>query len=144
MSDMLIYYTHQSPISDPKELGHLFDAIPDDIPTIARTVQGLITHYMADTFIYDYQYPKERMSEIDTRYVHSMLEQLIKMDDRLLAEARAFDNRLIGCCRDYATLFTSILRHKGIPCRVRYGFAKYFEANFYVDHVIAEYWNGQH
>jgi len=32
------------------------------------------------------------------------------------------------------------MRHKGIPSRVRCGFANYFERGKHVDHWVAEYW----
>jgi hypothetical protein len=38
-------------------------------------------------------------------------------------------------------LFCSILRSKGIPARLRCGFASYFEPDHYEDHWICEYWD---
>ena len=72
-----------------------------------------------------------------------MLQRILELDDRPLTEARPLEQRLVGCCRDYSVLTVSILRHKGIPARVRYGTGAYFEPGFYGDHVILEYWNGQ-
>ena len=141
-NEMLDYYRQQSVVTDPKSYAGLYDAIPDDVPAIAEAVQGLIFHYMADKYFTGYEYPKDVMQEIDTRYVEKMLKILVEKDDRPLTEPRPYENRLVGCCRDFATLFTSIMRHKGIPCRVRYGFATYLIPDFYADHVIAEYWDG--
>ena len=126
-------------ITDPGDNAHLYAAIPDDIAGICRTVQGLLVHYVAD----GYRPPAERVCEIDTRYTTTMLQRILELDDRPLTEARPLEQRLVGCCRDYSVLTVSILRHKGIPARVRYGTGAYFEPGFYGDHVILEYWNGQ-
>lgn len=37
-----------------------------------------------------------------------------------------------------------MLRIQRIPIRVRYEFATYFDANFFTDHVVCEYWHEQH
>jgi len=66
------------------------------------------------------------------------------MDKRPLTEPRPVEWRIVGCCRDFAVLFSSMARHQGIPCRVRVGFATYFRdfpAGFHVDHTIAEFWD---
>src|SRR5690606_4666520 len=56
--------------------------------------------------------------------------------------SRAFENRLVGCCRDFALLTCAILRYQGRPARLRYGFAAYFSAGYWGDHVVVETWNG--
>ncbi len=43
--------------------------------------------------------------------------------------------RLVGCRRDAATLACAILRHRGVPARVRVGFASYLAPNLCVDHI---------
>jgi hypothetical protein len=70
-----------------------------------------------------------------------MLARILELDNRPLTEARSTEARLIGCCRDYATLLCSILRHRGVPARIRFGFATYFEPNWNPDHVVTEYWH---
>ncbi len=49
----------------------------------------------------------------------------------------------VGMCRDFAVFLVSLLRHKGIPARMRVGFAEYLDKNskFKGDHWITEYWN---
>ena len=44
-------------------------------------------------------------------------------------------------CRDNALLLASILKYRGIPARVRYGFAPYLVPGFHANHVICEVWN---
>ena len=135
----LDYYRQQSPISDPGDCAGLYDRLPDDIAGICLAAQGLIVHYAAPA-----QRPTpERLSEIDCRYMTAMLKRILELDDRPLTEARPVEKRLVGCCRDISVLVVSILRHKGIPARARYGAATYFAAGYFNDHVILEYWNGE-
>jgi hypothetical protein len=136
------FYAAQSPITDPKEYGFLYDALPRDIPSLCRVVQGLVLHYMADRHLVGGTIPFERVCEIDTRYVSHILTRILEMDNRLLPMTRAPENRFVGCCRDFSMLFCSMLRHFGIPARTRWGFATYFEQGYFGDHVIVEYWNG--
>jgi hypothetical protein len=100
-------------------------------------------HYFADAGILNCTVPKERLAEVDTRYVSRMLARLAEFDDRSLTEARLPEKRLIGCCRDFAVLFCAMARHQGIPTRTRVGFATYFIPGFHVDHEVAEYWDAQ-
>jgi len=137
------YYAQQSPITDPGKHTHLFDELPRDIAGLCRVVQGLIIHYMDGEKLFDYVIPKERLPEVDTCYVEKMLARILELDHRPLTEARPPERRLVGCCRDFATLFCSMARHHGIPTRNRAGFGAYFRADFNVDHEIVEYWDVQ-
>jgi hypothetical protein len=133
------YYREQSPISDAGDYAKLFDALPNDIESICQLVQNLIVHYFAG----GYQAPQERLPELDTRYVQAILKRIMELDDRPLSEARPVENRFLGCCRDFTMLTVSILRHKGIPARARYGTATYFVKDYFIDHVVVEFWNGE-
>jgi len=93
--------------------------------------------------LYGIRIPKSRLSETSIRSVQKMLDYIIHRNDQPLSEAREPKQRLVGCCRDFAVMLCAMLRHKGIPARVRYGFAKYINhPDFdYVDHVVTEYWH---
>lgn len=73
----------------------------------------------------------------------AMLAELYRRDNRGLVLKRAEKDRLILTCRFVAILMAAILKAKSIPCRVRSGFAPYF--NFLngksVDHWINQYWD---
>ena len=80
--------------------------------------------------------------EYNLRSVEAMLEALLALDARPLTEARPANRRLIGNCRDFALFLTAILRHQGVPARVRSGVARYFFTNGHLeDHFITEWWN---
>jgi hypothetical protein len=135
-TDSLSRYTKQSWVTDPGSYAHLYRDLPDDLADLCRAVQGLLVHYRGSATI-----PADRLREIDTRRVEVMLARIMELDSRPLALPRPLKARLVGCCRDYAVLLCSILRCRGVPVRVRFGFATYFEPDFMPDHVVAEYWN---
>ncbi|GLQ54080.1 transglutaminase-like domain-containing protein [Devosia nitrariae] len=136
------FYTAQSTWTDPGRYAPLFDALPDDIAVLCAVVRNITLHYRAGPRV-GFDIPKERLAEIDTRFCELMLERIIALDARPLAEPRAPTQRVIGCCRDASLLLCSMLRHKGVPARIRYGFAPYLSTNrFNGDHAVVEYWNG--
>ncbi|HRH23138.1 MAG TPA: transglutaminase domain-containing protein [Candidatus Magasanikbacteria bacterium] len=74
----------------------------------------------------------------------AMLAELFRRDKRGLALQRKAENKLILTCRYTAILVASILKSKGIPCRVRSGHADYFGAGkVSADHWINQYWNAK-
>ncbi len=135
-------YITQSPTSDPGRYSYLFDELPTDLTGIAQVTQGLIYHYFADQHYLGWVPPKDRLPEINTRTMQRMLAALLEKDDRPLTAARAYETRLVGCCRDFSLLACAILRHQGQAARLRYGFASYFVPGYWVDHVIVEVWGG--
>jgi transglutaminase-like putative cysteine protease len=74
-----------------------------------------------------------------------MLAELYRRDKKGFHHKRAESDKIILTCRYVSVLVASILKTKGIPCRVRSGFAPYF--NLYgeraADHWINEYWNAK-
>ncbi len=138
--DIPAYYTSQSFITDPGKYTYLYEVLPHDIGGLCKVVQGLIIHYRGEE-MFDYTIPEERKGEIDTRYVLEMLARIQELDNRPLTEERTPEQRIVGCCRDFATLFCSMARYRGIPTRVRMGFAAYFNPIFNHDHEIVECWD---
>lgn len=136
----LEFYKKQSLITDPKKFGYLFKSLPCDIAMIKSLLQGLILHFWDGNF-YNYQIPLKRLSDIDLRYVEKMLEKIIRLDNAELIKARSLDRRMVGSCRDYATLFCAILRYHGIPARTRVAFSAFYFKQYYHDEMILEYWN---
>ncbi|MBU1089096.1 transglutaminase domain-containing protein [Patescibacteria group bacterium] len=70
----------------------------------------------------------------------SMVAELLRLDKRGFVMDRKVENKIVVTCRHVAILMASILKSKGISCRVRSGFAPYFLEKS-VDHWINEYWN---
>ncbi|MEM7033785.1 MAG: transglutaminase domain-containing protein [Chloroflexota bacterium] len=133
--DIVTYYKTQSAFTTPGDYEHLFKALPDTIPELCAVVQGLVLHYFNDAA------DKNRHDEKNLRYVTKMITRILEMDDHPLIEARPPEKRVIGCCRDFATLFCAMARYKNIPTRIRVGFSAYFNPDFFHDHVVAECWD---
>lgn len=132
-SDILAFYTRQSPITEPGQYAALFDELPLDLPALVNIVQDLLR--------YSHEIPSDRRSELMLRTVPEMIGGIVQHDSAPLTEARPLEKRLYGLCRDYAVLLVSMLRHHGIPARERVGFGGYFKSEWFWDHRIAEYWS---
>jgi hypothetical protein len=138
--DVLKFYTEPSALTSPGRHAKAFEALPNDPIALARIVQGLVLHkYMAQA--YGVKVTPARDDEAHTRRVDSMLEQILALDDRPLPALRAPEKRLFGVCGQFTSLLVAMLRAKGIPARERAGFGAYFNAPYFEEHVVCEYWN---
>jgi len=138
------FYATQSPFSDPGAFVSLYRDLPADPAALARLVRGLFVHRLeGDRF--GVEIAAERLREdAESRYVDEILRLVAERDGAPLTTARAFEDRFVGVCRDFALLHCSLLRHVGIPARIRSGFADYFaDDGFHVDHAITEYWDAE-
>jgi hypothetical protein len=72
----------------------------------------------------------------------AMLAEFFRRDPKGLTAERNVEDKLVLTCRYIAILMASILKAKGIPARVRSGFAGYFEGEKDAwDHWITQYWS---
>ena len=134
------YYTGQSYITDPQPYTELLEPLPSTISALCHTIQGLLIHPY-EAHLYHVRIPKKRLQELDARKVSLTLARISELDSQPLTIERPPNKRFAGNCRDFATMLCAILRHQGVPARVRCGFATYFAPNYYTDHVICQYWN---
>lgn len=134
------FYSRQSDITDPGKQAHLYEDLPFTVSSMANAVQGLIIHFNMGK-PNGICISEERRQEADTRRVELILRHIQELDEKPLTESRSPDKRFVGCCRDYAVLLTSMLRHRGIPARARCGFARYLGPEMHYDHWVCEYWN---
>lgn len=142
----LDFYRKQGVMSDPRRHSSLFSNLPDDIPALCKVVQGLLVHE-GWAGQYGVSMSEERTLESSIRMVSKKVDHILELNNQPLIEPRPAQQRLFSICRDFALLLTTMLRYKGIPARVRFGFANYFfppnSDSGYGDHVITEYWNAQ-
>jgi hypothetical protein len=144
----LAAFGRQTENSNPGAFGALYDALPDDVLGLCRTVQNTIIHlfWIRET-TYGITFAQLKASErhLCEEFGYSTIEErlrsIVALKESPLAEARPAALRSVGCCRDFALLLVSILRHKGIPARVRTGVALYLDPNHPEDHYVAEFWN---
>jgi Transglutaminase-like superfamily len=140
MPASLDFYTTPSPMTNPGSYAKQLKDLPNEIDSLCKIVQGLIIHiYWADQ--YGVKHTPERQAEVQLRYVTRQLDRIMELDPRPLAEARTPEKRLVGNCRDFTCMLTTMLRQHGVPARARCGFARYFDEGQYIDHWVCEYWH---
>ena len=156
---ILNHYREFSAYTNPGcYLDYLKNDLPDDIKEMGLLVQASIIHPLVlkngnTGSNEDMRYgdmtkvPWYRQKEDDIfPSASAMLAELFRLDHAGLVLDRKSQDRIILSCRFVAVLTASILKSKGIPARVRSGFASYFiaeglPANKSDDHWINQYWN---
>ena len=117
-------------------------ALPSNVGELSRVIQGLAIHqYMASA--YGFQVPEKRKEESHLRQAEALLDRILALDGRPLSAARSPDKRVVGVCHHFALLLTTLLRAKGVPARYRCGFGAFFNAPYFEDHVVCEYWSAE-
>ncbi len=71
----------------------------------------------------------------------AILAELYRRDPRGFVADRAVENKLIVTCRGVAILMASVLKTRGIPARVRTGYAPYILPDGMETHWITQYWH---
>lgn len=139
---ILAFYRTSGAMADADAHAALFDALPDDVASLAKVPSGLVLHqYIGGA--YGEKISEARAQEVHIRAMGDVLASVLKRDPAPLEQARPPSKRTIGNCRDFTLLLVAMLRHKKFPARARCGFATYFENGKYLDHWVAEYWNGE-
>ena len=117
------------------------DNFSDSLEEIIEIIHGFLIH-PGEIKFRNLDFSKEKFTELMLNSVEKVLNKVKELgEDDLLLE-RNFDKKVIGICRDFSMILTSVLVSKGIPARCRCGFATYFREG-YEDHWICEYWNGE-
>lgn len=119
----------------------LLDALPGDIASLANIVPGLMLHQHIGP-AYGEPIAPARLEEAHIRAADDVLDCVLGHDGAPLTEPRHLSRRAVGNCRHFTLLLVAMLRHKKIPARSRCGFAAYFERGKYLDHWVAEAWDG--
>lgn len=136
---ILDFYATPGPMTKADEYAEILKSLPDNIKELTRIVQGICIHqYMAPA--YGVELSSERTEESHIRSLVSMFDTIIR-DGQPLATRREPAERLVGVCHHFAVMLVGLLRAKGVPARMRFGFGNYFIPNFYEDHSLCEYWN---
>ena len=138
-NELLAYYTAPGVFTSVAGFESQITAIPGDVRSITRAVQELLIHE-ALAPAYQVRLSPERLA---MKQLHSAAAMLACASDLggPTNEERPAENRVAVVCRHFATLFVAIMRHKGVPCRARCGFANYFQPGKHVDHWVGEYWH---
>ncbi len=131
----------QSAVTQVGPSGTAINELPSSLNGLRQVSQQLVAHYMGSSDGVTGPITGERLNEVDTRYADAMFARLLEMGPPKLSRERPPEERIAGCCRDFAVLFVAMARHKRVPARVRVGYATYFKPGWYLDHVIAEVWD---
>ncbi|MCD4819463.1 MAG: hypothetical protein K8S23_12295 [Candidatus Cloacimonetes bacterium] len=139
---ILDFYRQYSSFTDPGEYEYLYENLPDSLPELCSLIKSQFIHPYAELPKYREIIPKERWNE-SVRYptVKSVLEVLLSYDSSGLVKERKPEDRLVLGCRHNAILLASILKHRGIPVRIRLGHVTYLKPGFHLSHTICEVWN---
>lgn len=131
-----IWIAH-TPFSDPGFHAGALAALPAGVSRLVEIIQGLLVH---SSWLDEYGLDGSKFDATvrTTLPVARRLDHILAKDSRPLEVSRPADGRSIGTCRDYALMLCSFLRTKGIPARVRCGFATYFHDGW-EDHWVTEY-----
>ena len=138
MREILEFYSEPVPGTNAAQ----FDALPGDVESLARIVAGLLLHQHIAPAYGEAPTPA-RIAEAQLRPVDEIVACVLRHDGAALSLARPPAKRAIGVCRHFTLLLVAMLRHKGWPARARCGFGAYFEKGKFVDHWVAEYWDGR-
>lgn len=152
---ILDFYLQTSSYTDTGLYGaKLKKALPDNVREIGLLIRNNITHrkvlenhrsgvetapqYGDMTKVPWYRQPE------DDIYITAaaMLNELFRRDKKGLHMKRKEADRLVVTCRYVSVLYAALLKLKGIPARVRSGFAPYVTSGKKsADHWTVEYWN---
>ncbi|MFA7244794.1 MAG: transglutaminase-like domain-containing protein [Candidatus Magasanikbacteria bacterium] len=150
---ILEHYLKFGTFTNPGFYKEFFQNLPDNVKEIGNLISHQIIHRVTlkngntkvnrDLRYGDMEkYPWHRLrceDEILPNTI-SMVAELLRLDDRGFLADRKVEDKIIVTCRNVAILMASILKSKGIPCRVRSGFSPYF-FSWSGDHWINQYWN---
>ena len=137
----LDYYREQSVFTHPGKFAELWDSVPPTIADMKAAITPLLFHYRGGGDWDENGIEADRISEINLRYANEMLTCIDSRKSISVAANREANERMVGCCRDWALLFVSLARHHGFAARSRVGFSAYFMDGWWIDHTVAEIWD---
>ena len=114
------------------------DGLPDTPAELMKIVRWCVVSDLSLTGLHGLPVPERddpqirpasTMSRASSSWIHRRSRCIVRSQKRFL-----------GNCRHFATLTCALFRYKGIPTRVRAGFAGYFQPDTWADHWIIEYW----
>jgi hypothetical protein len=114
--------------------------LPNDVGALVQLIQHLLIYDVVARDFYQVTLPPVREAEIHIRPLEGLLHAIVALEDRPLTVARPAHRRLAGRCHHFVLLLVAMLRARGIPARARSGFGAYFNAPYFEDHWVCEYW----
>ncbi|MDC5706603.1 transglutaminase domain-containing protein [Vibrio europaeus] len=132
----MINYAAPSPQTQLNEFGASIGALPAhprDILTYCHNVienhNGQNASHIAVGRLEDYRY----------RSAYQLFQVIRQRGLRLDAD-NPFEQKIVGNCQTLAILALALLRHQGIPARMRFALCTYYQPGRYLEQVVIEYW----
>ena len=139
-ADALAYFAAPGPLTELGTHGARVRELPETLPELCRVVQGLVIHPFMGA-LYGLAPQAVRPDELEIRAASALVDRILALDPRPLAEPRPPERRAFGNCRHFSVLLCALLRARGVPARARCGFGAYFEPSDFVDHWVCEVWD---
>lgn len=136
-------YLEYSPLTDPGEYVHLYKDLPESLNELCGLIKKQLIHPVDVRQFADVIPPENYFEDPKFPTVEKMLEGLIARNPDGLTLDRRPEHRLVVACQNHSLLLASILKSRGVPTRLRYGFAPYLArgGDLHVYHIICEVWN---
>lgn len=135
------FYSDNSEFTGTSKYQEILRKVPNEIREICIFTQSLLIHaYWLDKYNFNTS-DSNKFQEMQLRYLDDILDLASSRNENLSDLSRAPEERVISICRDFSLIVCAVLRTKGIPARLRCGFATYLNIGSFEDHWICEYWN---
>ncbi|HTU73466.1 MAG TPA: transglutaminase-like domain-containing protein [Trebonia sp.] len=141
MSEITHFYRQPSPTSVLGRHAGLSPSLPGDPEALSAIVRGVLIHNFTAK-VAGLSFPAERMAHMQTVGAESILDNVFGLDPAPLGVERPVERKMVGFCYHFALLHCALLRATGTPARIRCGFAGYFVPQWWIDHWVTEYWDG--
>lgn len=151
---VLDHYLRYGLFTYPGSYEKYLKSLPDDIGKIGHLLRWSVIHRTtldwgnkgtnSDLKFGDMtKVPWYRQAEDDNLTTTSaILAELFRRDPKGITHDRKVEDKVVLTCRHITILMASILKTKGIPARVRSGFAGYWPwSKVSSDHWINQYWD---
>lgn len=130
-----------TPWSDPGRWQARLSELPSDPAAIPDALEDFVIHHAVARLL-GFGVPERAGHDRNLRTLQRIISTVFERDDRPLTEHRDLSNYFYGTCHDFALLTTGTLRHRGVPARLRVGYAGYFITGKWEDHFVCEYRTG--
>ena len=109
---ILDYCSTHRLLTDPGTNNDLYENLPDSPADTINVIHGLMIHKLAAE-AYDVSLSPIQRSEKHLRTIPQILQHLQDRNPAPIINSREPRGRLVEICRDFAVVFTSMLRNEG-------------------------------
>ena len=134
-------YSQHDLFTDAGPNAATLDALPKAIDAVHAALNNAFIHVWKIRKFHLEQLAS-RPHSVFVRSVRQLLEQAHALSTAPFSEPRPVEEKVIIDCRSFALLLCAVMRQRGVPSRVRCGFASYLEPTHLQDHWVCEYGNG--